>query len=475
MKKKIMKVSKFILSLLILCNVQMTFALDEVVSVKDVIASTFKHHPLILAQVKELNLAEQKLTQATGAFDLNLKGSGEGYTDGYYDGKAFNAFLEKPLYYMNSKAYGGYRKSEGEFPIYTQEVITQNRGELFAGVMVSLLRNNTIDYQRFNRILAEQDMVQSQIYLNQQFIELQTMAANAYYKWLTDLEKVRVQSELLDLAVSRVKSFDTRIRKGDLAKIYGVENEQYILRRRTELNSNEQKLYESALYLSLYLRDENGVPIILKSSNPSKIKDIKSRPVKNANDLLNVVNQQDLEIKAYESQRVQADADRRMGANDLLPKLDVKYEVSEDQGDPVTNLEPFEQKVYLNLEIPIERRLGAGRRNAAKAKQEALNFKINFKREKNQIEVLSLLNNLRLYKSNFDLTQKEIELSDKLREAEIVKFYKGASDFILVNLREESLAESKIKNLTAYLDYHLNFVELQRLAVDFIVPPTKPK
>jgi outer membrane protein TolC len=297
------------------------------------------------------------------------------------------------------------------------------------------------------------------------------MAADAYYKWLTALEKVRVQKELLSLAESRVQNFTTRIRKGDLAKIYGLENEQYILKRKYELNSQEQKLYVSALYLSLFFRDKQGIPIILKPNNPSKIIDIKKKKVKNGTDLLNVVNQQDLTIKALQSQRVQTVADRKMGSNELLPKLDLKYEISEDRGIPETSLEPLEQKVFINLEIPIERRIGVGRREAAKAKQQALDFKIGFQMEKNQTEVQALLNNLKIFKTNFDLTKKEIDLANRLREAELVKFNKGASDFILVNFREESLAESKIKNVNAYLDYHLNFVELQRLAVDFMVPP----
>ena len=453
---------------------QTVFAIDNEITLKDVISSTFKHHPLILSQIKEFNQSEAKLTQTLGAFDLNLKSMAEGYTDGYYDGQAFSAFLEKPLYYMNSKVYTGFRESRGElFPVYSEQLITQDQGEVFAGAMISLLRDRSIDAQRFRKLLAEQDLVQSELFLNEQYIEMQTMAADAYFKWLTNLEKVRVQKELLSLAESRVQNFTTRIRKGDLAKIYGVENEQYILKRKYELNSQEQKLFVSALYLSLFLRDEQGTPIIVKPSNPSKIKDIKKAKVKSEKDLLKVVNQQDLKIKALQSQRVQTIADRKMGSNDLLPKLDLKYEISKDQGTPETTLDPLEQKVFLNLEIPIERRVGVGRREAAKAKQQALDFKIGFEREKNQTEVQALLNNLKIFKTNFDLTKREIELADKLREAELVKFNKGASDFILVNFREESLAESKIKNLNAFLDYNLNFVELQRLAVDFIVPPSK--
>ncbi len=439
-------------------------------SLYQVIASTFKHHPMIMSQMKELDQAKQYVRQSLGAFDLNLKSDAQGYTDGYYDGQAFNVFLEKPLFYLNSKAYAGYRKSDGTFPVYNDQLTTLSEGEAFAGAMISLLRDRSIDDKRFKNIIARQNLVQSELELKNQYVELQTMAANAYYKWLSHLEKVRVQIELLSLAESRVQNFSTRIRKGDLAKIYGLENEQYILKRQINLNQDKQKLYQASLYLSLFYRDSNGSPIIIKESNLTKMGELKNKKVKDPIELLNLVNAQDLMIQNLQSQIQQTVADRKMGYNELLPKLDLKYEISDDSGAGNTNLDPLQQSVYLNMALPIERRLGQGRLNAAKAKREALEIKIKFKKEKNQIEVMSLLNNLKLFKQNYELTQKQIGLADKLRDSEIIKFNKGASDFILVNLREENFAESKIKNIKAYLDYNRNFVELQRLAVDLIIP-----
>lgn len=475
-----MKISKTkvvltLVKIFLFVGVQAATAEDNDVKLHEVIASTFKHHPMIISQLKEFEVAENYVRQNAGLFDLNLKSNAEGYTDGYYDGKAFNVFLEKPLFYMNSKAFAGYRQSQGDFPVYSQELVTQNEGEVFAGLMVSLLRDRAIDSKRFKYLMAQQDFLQSDFALNLQFIELQQAAATAYFQWVTDLEKMRVQKDLLDLAESRVQSFERRIKKGDLAKIYGVENKQYILERKYELNLQEQKLFASSLMLSLFFRDQDGNPIILRPNNKTKVDDLNSKKIKEQNALIQLVNSKDLTIRTLESQRIQADADRKMGANDLIPRLDVKYQVSQDHGIAEASKDPLEQKMYLSLEIPIERRLGTGRINAAKAKREALDFKIRFQKEKNSTRVMTLLNKLKVFKDNFVLTKEEIELASKLREAEILKFNKGASDFILVNLREENLAKSKIKNLTAYLDYNTYFIELQSLAVEFLVPPPIPK
>jgi len=52
--------------------------------------------------------------------------------------------------------------------------------------------------------------------------------------------------------------------------------------------------------------------------------------------------------------------------------------------------------------------------------------------------------------------------------AEQRKFNSGASDLILLNLREEALAESKIKNLTTFLDYFSLNAKLMQTKVEFL-------
>ena len=83
-----------------------------------------------------------------GEFDLNVISKVDSRVEGYYDGDYFDVFLEKPLQFLNSKIYAGYRKSEQDFPLYEGKMKTLDEGESVVGVQLSLLRNRNIDPKR---------------------------------------------------------------------------------------------------------------------------------------------------------------------------------------------------------------------------------------------------------------------------------------------------------------------------------------
>lgn len=85
-----------------------------------------------------------------------------------------------------------------------------------------------------------------------------------------------------------------------------------------------------------------------------------------------------------------------------------------------------------------------------KVKIDSLTYKIN-----NTIDIVNLSTN-------------QVELADKLSKAEYRKFKRGASDLILVNIREETLGESQIKNLESLLKYHYYKADLRQITLDFI-------
>ena len=68
----------------------------------------------------------------------------------------------------------------------------------------------------------------------------------------------------------------------------------------------------------------------------------------------------------------------------------------------------------------------------------------------------------------FTATKTQVKLADKLAKAERRKFTQGASDLILVNLREENFAEAKLKNLSTYLKYMFVDAEIKDLEVRFL-------
>ena len=68
-----------------------------------------------------------------------------------------------------------------------------------------------------------------------------------------------------------------------------------------------------------------------------------------------------------------------------------------------------------------------------------------------QLEITEILIELRLARELAELSQQEVELASALVRAENRRFEEGASDFFLVNIREETEAGARIEALTAAL------------------------
>ena len=80
-----------------------SYANDKALDVDIVIKSTRLNYPDIINALDEIKSAKGKAQNALGEFDLRLKSKVDSRVEGYYDGDYFDAFLEKPLQYLNSK------------------------------------------------------------------------------------------------------------------------------------------------------------------------------------------------------------------------------------------------------------------------------------------------------------------------------------------------------------------------------------
>ena len=80
--------------------------------------------------------------------------------------------------------------------------------------------------------------------------------------------------------------------------------------------------------------------------------------------------------------------------------------------------------------------------NAQRAEQQ-------LREEQVTVEVRNLVVDLRVARELLSLAAQEVRQSELLRASELRRFDSGASDFFLVNLREEAAADARIKLLDA--------------------------
>lgn len=443
-----------------------TFSLSSyssTLSEEDVLGTTKKFYPKVLETIQNVEAAKEEVYKSLGVFDAKLKSKLDMRTRGFYDGKSVDTVIEKPLPYFGSRVYGGYKVSDGDYPEYEEKADTLDNGETRFGVGLSLLRNRDIDQGRMELMMSRLRQLNSELSLNLTKLQVQNKARKIYWKWVAKGNIYFVYKELLQIALNRQKALRERVKRGDLARIYETENDLYLVNRRSKLVEAEIELIDSALELSLYYRDQNGDPVVPEYSQIPK-KFPRGRPITRGqlNELKEVIPSIDPRIARIENKKEIYNLEEKIGENDLLPMVDINFEVSRDRGIGSETLRGTENRGMINIEIPIERKKAKGQIRKARFMKNALEYRKKLYIDQLIRDLVSVFNQVNLSIENVVNTEKEINLSKALVRAEREKFTNGASDFFVLNLREQALANAKISNIKALFEY-------KKARADFII------
>jgi len=445
------------LQLLMLNTYAQELKLDEVLK------STATHHPVILMSLMQLEQASGKIAQQESLFDTSLNISSKNRTQGYYSGDTWDINITKPLQVLNAKIYSGMRQSTGTLPVYEGDSATQDQGEVRLGVELSLWGQRDIDYKRVKLWNEQLNLkVQKQV-LKQAEIQIKTEAQKAYWKWIATGQTLKIYEQLLEVANKRNSALEKRVQKGDLAKIYLTENRQYILKRKSLLTKSFQKFQHASLYLSFFYRDNEG-----------RVKTPKREQLLDKLDLPKVFSyeklQKDIEkaytdspyLKQISLKMKQQDNELNLSETLSSPTLDLKIEQSRDYGQGAVELDQDEQKLMLQLNIPLERNLAKGSERKAQAKLKSLKIKNDFAKDQLKFSLTNLyqgmLNEYQLIVNG----QDEVQAAIALEQAENNKFTRGASDFFLVNIREQNTADAQINLVDSRLNYLINLLDYEQ-------------
>lgn len=420
----------------------------------EVTSSANRNYPQILSYYEKVSAAEGTALGSLGFFDIKLK---QNYTDksrGFYDGKTIDTLLEKELGFMGAKVYGGYRKSFGSFADYEGGSVTNDGGEYRAGARFSLLRDSSIDQNRLGLILANLGVLESQIQLETIKKEIERDATKAYWKWISAAKVFHIYEDLYQLSLKRQSQLEEKLKRGDVAQIIVAENKKNILRRKSALAKARQDFENSAIYLSLFWRGENGTPIVPK---PNQVPEIhfslhEIGSSQNVRDLETALSNRP-ELRILKIQKEQNSSQLKYARNLFKPQLDVDLGASKDLGNGPASRSQANNYVGLDFSIPLQQREARGktseyesRLKSLKYEEQLLGEKIKAELEQIKIQISSII------EMHQNLSQ-EAELADLLENSEREKFKHGASNFFLVNLREQDTAASKSAVIEMYEKY----------------------
>ncbi len=439
--------------------------------VDDVLSASAAHFPLILKSLAAQRVAAGKALEAEGSFDVVFDAGGFSRTSGFYDGTVANGRVRQRIRNLGADVYASYSISDGIFPIYEDINYTNTGGAAKVGVMFALMRDREFDRQRFDVADAQLDLQEADLDLLLTRVGVQQRAQIAYWRWVTLGRQLRIYENLLRIARERQTGLEEQVRQGARANIFLTENLQNITRRQTLVTAAEKDLAIAANNLAIYYRDENGTPVA-----PAQEQLPPGEAISEIGSLANVdqLALTDALAKRPELQllrnAIQREQNRiALAKNNLKPRLDLGVEVKQPfgaVGDGGVSRDTTDTIVGFTFSVPFQRSSERGRLQRSEAMLDAKREEQRLAEEQIQIELRNVLIDLRTSRDLLLLAAQEVQQSEIMRAAELRRFTSGASDFFLVNVREEVAADARIKLLQAELDTRVSRTNFDAATVD---------
>jgi len=427
--------------------------LQAKVSLMDVKQSAEKHHPTILSALQNVDAKEQAIRASQGYFDAKITGDHFRVAKGYWARTFSDVSVEKPLKVMNSKIYTGYSYGfNGLFPPQFSTWSTNSGGTPRVGLVTSLLRNRSTDQGRTQLALSKIDHQITKNELSLTVWEIQKLAEISYWDYLTSIQIYRIYNQLYENGIRRSSYLKSRSDRGDSPRILLTENEQYVANRKSNLLQSENRLNQARQRLSLYYRDQNGLPLIVSDQEevdqfPESLSFIENE-IKGI-DYDQIIEKRP-EISSLNLTLKQKSTSIELASQFLIPKFDVYGDYTRNIGNEDIQNPPHIWTFGLKLEIPIERNLGTGQVNLLKSESRVIESQRQLEMESLKVKISSLLKSLELQLLQLDQAKIEFKKAKELVEAESFKFKSGGGNLFLVNVREENAATAEA-----------NFYELQ--------------
>jgi len=421
---------------------------DSILDYEEFIYWVRMNHPVAEIADLEVELARRQLRMSRGGFDPLLYGNyrTKDFKDTeYYD--ALQAGIEIPTW-MGVSFQAGYEDNQGAF--LNPEATVPSSGLINAGISAQLGSGLLMDDRRAAlrqaQIGIEAGENQRQIISNQLYFE----ATNAYFNWSFAQQSLAVAEEALDLANVRYSGVRESYFLGDVPAIDTVEAYTQVLTRLFNLREAQNFYVNSINFASAYIWNSEGNPVLLPPFvRPRWAGDISSEnvfvPIS-----IDITHPELLKL-LFKGQIL--DIDRRLAAEYLRPKIELKYNFLTENVLPAPADDFFQDNAFFEnnynfgakISIPIFLREARGKLGMTKVKIDMVERDVENKRAQLDAKLASSLVKLENLQEQINIFRQNVELFQILLNGERELFRIGESSLFLINARETKLIESRVK------------------------------
>lgn len=419
--------------------------------------------PQILMARSVIEEAEGRVLSAEGFYDTRINGDYYGRFSGFYGGQYGNINASQQIPWFNSRIYGGYRLSQGSFPIYEDQFFTNSGGEIKVGGEISLLRNRDIDKNRLELTNSALNVSLSRQRFEQDRLALKAQSARLMVDWTFWKETLSAYQTLYKMALTRENALRRASDAGNIPALALQENRQLVLSRQSEILAAQTNLVNIAGQLALFWRDQKGDPI------QDHIPDFDFFPESDPfydTDFDNIleeafIRRPDLGALDLESRKIRNKIG--LAENDQQPDLTFGYEISQEFGSGSITREGTDNIAQLQFRLPIGTSQARGKEISLRAKLRGIEAKTQLIRDEIKTALSATDSQITLARRQISVAQEEVSLTERLFQAEERRFTAGLSSFFELNTLERRLGDARLRLAVAHRDYHYLLVRFYRI------------
>lgn len=403
------------------------------------------YHPFVKQANLVINESEAKLMKARGAFDPKLEVD--------YDRKKFknteyydklNASFKIPTWF-GIELKGNFEENTGDF-LNPQDVVPID-GLYSAGISIpvarGLLTNERMAMLRQSRLYVKQAQADRQLLVNDILYE----ATITYFNWLKSYNEKRIFEDFLSNAQMRFEGIKKSHDIGERPAIDTLEARITINNRKLNLEKARINYIKASLELSNYLWLQD-IPIEITNTIIPDTHTIHAvDAILNTSGLdlesFNLDNHPKLQALDYKLQSLTID--KRLKQNNLLPQIDLQYQFLSQTPELARSFNTSAYKSGVNISFPIFLRKERGDLRLAHIKLQDTKFDIQSTKLSLKNKMDAVLQELDSYQNQNTYIAQIVNDYSSLLEAEERKFTLGESSLFLVNSRESTLIDTKLK------------------------------
>lgn len=431
---------------------------NNVMSLKQFYELIYLNHPLV--QRIRLNVDNAKAMQLTakGNFDPKLFYQ---FNDKYFNEKNYyqlnNAGLSIPTKYgVDFKT--GFENNDGYF--LNPENTTPQKGLYYAQISVPLVQGIMTDERRTVLKQAQINIKATQAELDFQLNELFYKAGKSYLEWQLAFTNLSVNKEAYTLGKQRFEAVKRSFELGDRPAIDTVEAGIQVFDRLAGWQQAELEFKNKSIELTGFLWLSNNTPALLDSSIIPDLK-ISSLIDKTTDDSteLNEIIALHPNIRSANFKLDILNAEKKLKMEKLKPMINLNYNPLFDAAN-VSSSAFNNYKWGVSVNFPLFLRKERGDLMSAKLKIQQSQLELDYKKNEIGNKIKMSQNDIQYSNNQLNIFKNNIKNYEALWVAEKRLFDNGESSLFMINSRENTFINARIKLNDYNFKYNKSVLEL---------------